>query len=328
MIDYKQIAKDVLILEANELLSSANEIGDEIEKATKLIANTKGKLIVTGVGKSGLVGMKIAATFASTGTSSFFLHPTEAMHGDLGMVGKDDSLLAISYSGESEELTRILPHIKRLNIKLIGMTKSKNSTLGKYSDVLIPINVEKEACPLDAAPTSSTTLTLALGDALAICLMRWRNFQKEDFASFHPGGSLGKRLFVKVSDLSRKENLPIIPQNTPLKEAIVTMSEGRLGSVLLVDEDEKLTAILSDGDLRRALLSDSFSLENSALNYATKNPKVLKDENILASEALALIESYKIQILIIVDENYQPKGVLHIHDLIEAGIKWEMKSLG
>jgi arabinose-5-phosphate isomerase len=151
--------------------------------------------------------------------------------------------------------------------------------------------------------------------------MRWRNFQKEDFASFHPGGSLGKRLFVKVSDLSRKENLPIIPQNTPLKEAIVTMSEGRLGSVLLVDEDEKLTAILSDGDLRRALLSDSFSLENSALNYATKNPKVLKDENILASEALALIESYKIQILIIVDENYQPKGVLHIHDLIEAGIK-------
>ena len=321
MIDYKQIAKDVLILEANELLSSANEIGDEIERATKLIANTKGKLIVTGVGKSGLVGMKIAATFASTGTSSFFLHPTEAMHGDLGMVGKDDSLLAISYSGESEELTRILPHIKRLNIKLIGMTKSKNSTLGKYSDVLIPINVEKEACPLDAAPTSSTTLTLALGDALAICLMRWSNFKKEVFASFHPGGSLGKRLFVKVSDLSRKENLPIIPQNTPLKEAIVTMSEGRLGSVLLVDEDEKLTAILSDGDLRRALLSDSFSLENSALNYATKNPKVLKDENILASEALALIESYKIQILIIVDENYQPKGVLHIHDLIEAGIK-------
>ncbi len=321
MLDYKQIAKDVLVLEAKDLLSSADSIGNEMELAVELIANTKGKLIVTGVGKSGLVGTKIAATFASTGTSSFFLHPTEAMHGDLGMIGKDDTVLAISYSGESEELVRILPHIKRLGIKLIGMTKEADSSLGRYSDVFIPTYVEKEACPLDAAPTCSTTLTLALGDALAICLMKWRNFQKEDFASFHPGGTLGKRLFVKVRDLARTTSLPIIAQNSPLKEAITIMSEGRLGSVLLVDEDGVLTAILSDGDLRRALLESNFSLDDPALTYATKSPKTIDDDTILASDALARIESFRIQILVITDTKGHPKGVLHIHDLVEAGIK-------
>jgi len=321
MQDYKQIAKDVLVLEAMEILSSAEKIGDEISKAVELVANTKGKLIVTGVGKSGLVGAKIAATFASTGTSSFFLHPTEAMHGDLGMIGKEDSILAISYSGESEELVRILPHIKRLGIKLIGMAKEADSSLGRYSDVFLPIHVEKEACPLNAAPTCSTTLTLAIGDALAVCMMKYRNFQKEDFASFHPGGSLGKRLFVKVRDLMRTKNLPIINQNTPLKEAIATMSEGRLGNVLLVDDNEKLVAILSDGDLRRALMDSDFSLEKDALFYATKNPKTLNDATILASDALARIESYKIQLLVVTDSEGKPEGVLHIHDLVEAGIR-------
>lgn len=321
MQDYKQIAKDVLVLEAAEILSSAEKIGDEMTKAVELIANTKGKLIITGVGKSGLVGAKIAATFASTGTSSFFLHPTEAMHGDLGMIGKDDAVLAISYSGESEELVRILPHIKRLGIKLIGMAKESDSSLGRYSDVFLPIYVEKEACPLDAAPTCSTTLTLALGDALAVCMMRCRNFQKEDFASFHPGGSLGKRLFVKVRDLMRTQNLPIISQNAPLKEAIATMSEGRLGNVLLVDSDGRLSAVLSDGDLRRALMESDFSLEKDALFYATKNPKALKDSTILASDALVRIESYKIQLLVITDDEGKPEGVLHIHDLVEAGIR-------
>jgi arabinose-5-phosphate isomerase len=321
MQDYKQIAKNVLVLEANEILTSAEKIGQEIELAVELIANTKGKLIVTGVGKSGLVGAKIAATFASTGTSSFFLHPTEAMHGDLGMIGKDDSVLAISYSGESEELVRILPHIKRLGIKLIGMAKDKESSLGSYSDVFIPIHVQKEACPLGAAPTSSTTLTLALGDALAVCMMKWRNFKKEDFASFHPGGSLGKRLFVKVRDLMRTDNLPIIQENASLKEAITAMSEGRLGNVLLVDKSGKLTALLSDGDLRRALMEEDFSLHKEAKLYATKNPKSLDDDTILASDALARIETYKIQLLVITDKDGHPKGVLHIHDLVEAGIK-------
>ncbi|KFL33249.1 MULTISPECIES: KpsF/GutQ family sugar-phosphate isomerase [unclassified Sulfurospirillum] len=321
MQDFKAIAKEVLELEAKELLSAAEMIGKEMSEATNLIANIKGKLIVTGVGKSGLIGAKIAATLASTGTSSFFLHPTEAMHGDLGMVGKDDAVLAISYSGESEELIKILPHIKRFEIPLIGMARSCDSSLGRYSDIFIPLHVEKEACPLDAAPTCSTTLTLALGDALAVCLMKKKNFQKEDFASFHPGGSLGKRLFVKVKDLMLIEDLPIAHETTRLKDAIITMSEGRLGNVLITDKDNKLLAILSDGDLRRALMRDDFNMDATAYEYASKNPKKLDDETLLASEALAFIEQHKIQLLAITDTDGVLKGVLHIHHLVEAGIK-------
>lgn len=320
-MDYKKIAKEVLQLEAKELLNSADSLGDEIEAAVALVATCKGKLIVSGVGKSGLIGAKIAATLASTGTSSFFLHPTEAMHGDLGMIGKDDALLAISYSGESEELIKILPHIKRFEIPLIGMARDKKSSLGKYSDVFLSISIEKEACPLAVAPTSSTTLTLALGDALAVCLMKKKNFQKEDFASFHPGGSLGKQLFVKVGDLMRKNSLPIANEDITLKEAVVSMSEGRLGNILIVDQQDRLIGLLSDGDLRRALLQEGFSLDKKALEYACTSPKLLNDESMLASDALALIEEYKIQMLVITDDDKKPKGVLHIHDLVEAGIK-------
>ncbi|QIR76091.1 KpsF/GutQ family sugar-phosphate isomerase [Sulfurospirillum diekertiae] len=321
MEDFKAIAKEVLELEAKELLNAAGMIGNEIGVATNLIANIKGKLIVTGVGKSGLIGAKIAATLASTGTSSFFLHPTEAMHGDLGMVGKDDAVLAISYSGESEELIKILPHIKRFDIPLIGMARSRESSLGHYSDVFLPLYIEKEACPLDAAPTCSTTLTLALGDALAVCLMKKKNFQKEDFASFHPGGSLGKRLFIKVKDLMLTKELPIIHETTKLKEAILKMSEGRLGNVLITDQNNHLIAILSDGDLRRALMRDDFSMDATAYEYATKSPKKLDDETLLASDALTFIEKYKIQLVAITDKVGVLKGVLHIHDLVEAGIK-------
>ena len=321
MHDFKAIAKEVLELEAKELLNAAALIGDEMQEATELFANIKGKLIITGVGKSGLIGAKIAATLASTGTSSFFLHPTEALHGDLGMIGKEDAVLAISYSGESEELIKILPHIKRFDIPLIGMAKTKNSSLGRYSDIFLPLHVEKEACPLDAAPTCSTTLTLALGDALAVCLMKKRNFQKEDFASFHPGGSLGKRLFVKVKDLMQTDNLPIVTKETKLKEAIVKMSEGRLGNVLITDNQGVLLAILSDGDLRRALMTEGFSMEKAAYEYATKNPKKLDDATLLASDALALIETYKIQLLAITSKEGIVEGVLHIHNVVEAGIK-------
>jgi arabinose-5-phosphate isomerase len=321
MHDFKAIAKEVLELEAKELLNAASLIGNEMAEATELVAGIKGKLIITGVGKSGLIGAKIAATLASTGTSSFFLHPTEALHGDLGMMGKEDAVLAISYSGESEELIKILPHIKRFDIPLIGMAKTKNSSLGKYSDIFLPLHVEKEACPLDAAPTCSTTLTLALGDALAVCLMKKKNFQKEDFASFHPGGSLGKRLFVKVKDLMQTDNLPIVSESTKLKEAIVKMSEGRLGNVLITDKNQTLLAVLSDGDLRRALMREDFSMDAVAFEYATKNPKKLNDATLLASDALALIETYKIQLLAITDKVGKLEGVLHIHDLVEAGIK-------
>ncbi len=273
-MDFNKIAKEVLDTEANELkIASENISSFDLEKLLELIVSCKGKLIVTGVGKSGLVGAKIAATLASTGTSSFFLHPTEAMHGDLGMIGKGDIVLGISYSGESEELIQLLPHLKRFDIPLIAMAKNAESTLGKYSDFFINISVTKEACPLDTAPTSSTTLTMAMGDVLAVCLMRKRNFQKEDFASFHPGGSLGKKLFIKVDDLLRRDNLPIVSRGTKLKDAIVSMSEGRLGSVLIVDEEEKLSSVLSDGDLRRALMKDDFTMDCEVESIATKNTK-------------------------------------------------------
>ncbi len=320
-MNFRDITKDVLLTEAKELELAANNVSDAMEKAVELIVNCKGKLIITGVGKSGLVGSKIAATMASTGTSSFFLHPTEAMHGDLGMIGKDDIVLAISYSGESEELIQILPHLKRFDIPLISMASNENSNLANYSDIFINITVTKEACPLNVAPTSSTTLTMALGDALAVCLMYKREFKKEDFASFHPGGSLGKKLFVKVSDLMKKDNLPIVSRETSLKDAIVVMSEGRLGNVIITDEENKVLAVLSDGDLRRALMKDDFSMDCLALDIATKNPKQINNSNLLASDALEIIENYKIQLLLLTDEDGKLNGVIHIHDLIEAGIK-------
>ena len=319
MIDTIKIAANVLRTEANELTRNAEILDGEFEKAVEVLYKTKGKVVVTGVGKSGHVGAKIAATLASTGTPSFFMHPTEAMHGDLGMIGKDDTLLAISFSGESEELTKILPHVQRFGVPIVAMAKDKFSTLGKFSDAFVKLDVSKEACPLDAAPTSSTTLTLALGDALAVCLMEKRGFKKEDFANFHPGGSLGKRLFLKVKDVMRSENLPIVRWNASLKQAIDTMTHGKLGTVLIVDKDGVLDAILSDGDLRRALMREDFDLNDAAIKYATLKPKELNDKEMLAIDALALIERYKIQLLAVV-ENGVPVGVLHIHDLANLGL--------
>ena len=319
MSDIIKIAANVLKTEANELTRNAEILDGEFEKAVEILYQTKGKVVVTGVGKSGHVGAKIAATLASTGTPSFFMHPTEAMHGDLGMIGKDDTMLAISFSGESEELTKILPHVQRFGVPIVAMARDKFSTLGKFSDAFVKLDVSKEACPLDAAPTSSTTLTLALGDALAVCLMEKRGFKKEDFANFHPGGSLGKRLFLKVKDVMRSENLPIVRWNASLKQAIDTMTHGKLGTVLIVDKDGVLDAILSDGDLRRALMREDFDLNDAAIKYATLKPKELNDKEMLAIDALALIERYKIQLLAVV-ENGVPVGVLHIHDLANLGL--------
>ncbi|WP_314704050.1 KpsF/GutQ family sugar-phosphate isomerase [Campylobacter rectus] len=319
MSDTIKIAANVLKTEANELTRNAEILDGEFEKAVEVLYKTKGKVVVTGVGKSGHVGAKIAATLASTGTPSFFMHPTEAMHGDLGMIGKDDTLLAISFSGESEELTKILPHVQRFGVPIVAIARDKFSTLGKFSDAFVKLDVSKEACPLDAAPTSSTTLTLALGDALAVCLMEKRGFKKEDFANFHPGGSLGKRLFLKVKDVMRSENLPIVRWNASLKQAIDTMTHGKLGTVLIVDKDGVLDAILSDGDLRRALMREDFDLNDAAIKYATLKPKELNDKEMLAIDALALIERHKIQLLAVV-ENGVPVGVLHIHDLANLGL--------
>jgi arabinose-5-phosphate isomerase len=317
----QEIAKEVLDTEAKALIDAKARIDEAFERAVEIIYATKGKCIVTGGGKSGRIGAKIAATLASTGTPSFFIHPTEALHGDLGMIGPEDSVLAISYSGESEELIKILPHIKRFDIPLVAMTGEASSTLAAYGDVFLSIAVEKEACPLGAAPTASTTLTLALGDALAVALMKKRGFRAEDFASFHPGGSLGKRLFVKIEDLMRTDRLPVIGTETPLKEAVVVMSEGRLGNVLILDEERRLTGVLSDGDVRRALMQKDFSLETPAVRDAHLSPKTCDNPGMLAAEALEFIETHKIQMLPIVDDGGRVKGVLHLHDLVEAGIK-------
>lgn len=318
--NYIPLAEEVLRIEADTLFKAAEALDESINHAVELILDIQGKLVVTGVGKSGLIGAKIAATLASTGTPSFFLHPTEALHGDLGMIGKTDAVLAISYSGESDELSSILPHIKRFDIPLIGLTRSVNSTLGRYSDVHLPIRIEREACPLGVAPTSSTTLSMAVGDALAICLMHARNFQKEDFASFHPGGALGRQLFIKVGDLMRTEHLPTVPAATPLKDAVVAMSEGRLGAVLLEDETNALCGLLTDGDLRRALLMQDFDIHAPASLYATPHPRTIREAAMLASDALVLMEENKIQLLVVTDDDNHILGVLHLHDLVEKGI--------
>ncbi|UFH59242.1 KpsF/GutQ family sugar-phosphate isomerase [Sulfurovum mangrovi] len=320
-MDLIKIAQETFHIEADALIKASQRLDHHFLDAVELIYNTKGKLIITGVGKSGLVGAKMAATFASTGTSSFFLHPTEALHGDLGMISQGDALLAISNSGESEELTKILPHIKRFDIPLIGLTGNPDSSLGRYSDVFLDISVEKEACPLGVAPTTSTTLTMAIGDALAVALMSKRGFRHEDFASFHPGGSLGKRLFVKIKDLMRTENLPVIHEDTSLKEAVVAMSEGKMGTVLIVDKEGVFKALLSDGDLRRALMKKDFDLNYPAITYATLHPTSYQDTELLASDALEIIETKRIQLLPITDNAQKIIGVLHIHDLVNAGIK-------
>jgi len=317
-------AKKTLQIEADALLSSKDRVSEGFDKAVELVLNLSGKLIVIGVGKSGHIGSKIAATLASTGTPSFFLHPAEAMHGDLGMISSGDGVLAISYSGESEELTNLLPHIKNFNIPIIGMSRSYDSTLGKFSDAHIDISVSKEACPLGIAPTSSTTLTLALGDALAVALMELRGFKREDFAKFHPAGALGKKLYLKAEHfLINRDNLPIVELTTPLKDAIIPMSEGRLGNIV-IEERGKVVGILSDGDLRRALLRDDFDFNAPIEQFMTKEPFSIDEPSILAVDALKIIESKRIQLLLVV-KNQELIGAIHIHDLIEAGIESENK---
>ncbi len=316
-----EFAKETLEVEAEALFAAKERIGEGFNRAVEIILGLRGKLVVVGVGKSGHIGSKIAATLASTGTPSFFLHPAEAMHGDLGMLSDGDGVLAISYSGTSEELTKLLPHIKNFQIPIIGMSKSSNSQLGKYCDTHIDISVAKEACPLGIAPTSSTTLTLALGDALAVALMKVRGFQKEDFAKFHPAGSLGRRLYLKAEHfLIDKEALPTVSAKTPLKDAIVVMTEGKLGN-LLIEKNGKLQGIFSDGDLRRSLLREDFNFNAPVADFMTKNPYTISDPAILAVDALEIIESKRIQLLIVANRKKEIIGAIHIHDLIAAGVE-------
>ena len=316
--DFSAIFMQTLHDEGQALTTYNGDLSD-LDSIIKVILNMKGKLVLIGVGKSGLIAQKIAATLSSTGTPSIFLHPTEAMHGDLGTLQAKDCVLAISYSGESEEIIAILPHIKRMNLPIITMSKSRKSRMSMLGDFFIPIIIEREACPIQTAPTTSTTLTLALGDALAVCLMKARNFSKSDFASFHPGGSLGRELFVKVVDIMQTKDLPLLDTTMSLRDAISIMTNGRLGNAFFVDSAKRLIGVLSDGDLRRAMFDRDFSLQTNAFTYATKNPKVLYDSNTLAFEALQIIEDSKIQILPILTNDRVLEGVIHVHDLISAG---------
>lgn len=319
-VDLTDTAKKVLDIEANAILKSKENLDtEEFNKAIDFIYNCKGRVIVTGMGKSGHIGKKIAATLSSTGTPSYFLHPAESTHGDSGLVTKQDIIIAISYSGETQELLNLMPLIKRFGIPLISMTSNRESTLGKNADVFINISVEKEACKIVKAPTASTTNTLALGDALAICLMEKRGFTEEDFLIFHPSGALGKGLIYRVSDLMKTENLPVADENSMFTDVIEIISEHKLGLALIVNHNNELTGILTDGDIRRNLIKYGNVANLKVTDAMTKSPKTVKASS-YAAEALHIMEKYSITALPIVNKDKKPAGILHIHDLLRAGI--------
>lgn len=313
-------AKGVLEIEANSIKRLISQLDEsEFNKAIDLMYNCKGRIIVSGMGKSGLVGKKIAATLSSTGTPAYFLHPAESTHGDSGVITRDDIVIAISNSGETQELLNLLPLIKRFNLPLIAMTGKLNSTLGIAAEVKLDISVEKEACPLNKAPTASTTATLAMGDAIAICLLEKRGFTEEDFLVFHPSGALGKSRLFKVCDLMRNTNLPIASEDASFLETLEIVSTHKLGLALITNKNGELTGILTDGDIRRTLLKHKNVETLKVSDSMTKSPKTVK-QNSYAAGALHTMEKYSITALPIVDENMMPLGILHIHDLLKAGV--------
>ncbi|ELP2592608.1 KpsF/GutQ family sugar-phosphate isomerase [Campylobacter jejuni] len=306
-----EIAKEVFEKEAQAILDLAKNLDENFNQAVNLMLNTKGRCIVSGMGKSGHIGAKIAATLASTGTPSFFIHPGEALHGDLGMLTPEDVLITISNSGETEEILKIIPAIKKRKIPLIVMCGKKNSTLVKQSDIFLNIAVEKEACPLQLAPMSSTTATLVMGDALAAALMKVRNFKPDDFALFHPGGSLGRKLLTKVKDLMVSSNLPIVHPDTEFNDLVDVMTSGKLG-LCVVLENEKLVGIITDGDLRRALkTSDKPRFDFRAKEIMSINPKVV-DADAMASEAEEIMLKHKIK-EIIVGKEEKVVGIIQLY---------------
>lgn len=309
----KDTAKKVFDIEIESLKEVANSIGDDFTAAVDAILESKGKLIVAGVGKSGLIGRKIAATLASTGTPSFFLHPGEAFHGDLGMVEHDDLVILISYSGETDEVLKIIPFLKWNNNKIISITGDPNSTIAKNSDYHLNVCITREACPLELAPTSSTTVTLVMGDALAIALMEARQFQHEDFARFHPGGSLGRKLLVKVKDLMRKDNLPIIDKNASFTEMLLCMSEGKLGMVIVGTAD-RVEGIVTDGDLRRALLRNPDTKQLHVDDMMTINPVIVEPEEYIHQAEQLMIERKIATILVGSAQNRTVTGVYQIYN--------------
>lgn len=318
--DYLSSALRTIRLEAEAVNALSERIDANFTRACALIMACSGRVIVTGMGKSGHIGKKIAATLASTGTPAFFVHPGEASHGDLGMITRSDIVLAISYSGTSSEIVTLLPLLKRAGIKIISMTANAQSTLGEVAEVNLDISVVHEACPLDLAPTSSTTATLVMGDALAIALLEARGFTAEDFAFSHPGGALGRKLLLRLSDVMHTGgDIPRVSPETPLLDALMVMSEKGFGMTTVMNSDNELLGIFTDGDLRRSI--DRGVDVRSAKTYELMNttPKILR-ENMLAAEALAVMEEAKINVLLVSNEQKQLVGVVKINDLLRAGI--------
>ena len=321
-IDHDRIleqGKKVLKKEASVILEVEAQLGEEFVRAVDIIYHCLGRVVTTGMGKSGLICKKIAATFSSTGTPSFFLHPADALHGDLGMLVKKDVVVAVSNSGESEEIKQLLPFIERFDLKLISITGDTHSTLAKFSDVVLHANVEEEACPLNLAPTASTTVALALGDALAMALVQKRGFKVENFAQFHPGGKLGKGL-LKVKDLMHTgSRIPIVKETQSMKEAIYEITGKRLGMTCVVNKKGRITGIVTDGDLRRLLEKNTNFINKLVKECMTLNPKLI-DADDLAPSAVQIMETKAITSLLIADSNQKPCGVIHLHDLLKAGV--------
>lgn len=316
---YLEQAREVLLLEADCVKRQAELLGEDFVKAIELILQCQGRVIVTGMGKSGLVGRKISATLSSTGTPSFFLHPGEGIHGDLGMVTPSDVVIAISQSGEVDEVLAVLPTIKILGAPIISITGSKNSSLAENSDLSLIVAVEKEACPLGLAPTASTTATLALGDALAVVLLNARNFRPEDFALFHPGGTLGRRLLLTVEKLMHTgDRNPVISENRVIRDALIIMtSHGNHGAAIVVNESGVLTGIVTDGDLRRILNKYEEPLTLPIEQVMTRDPRTISKEK-LAAEAMHIMEDKHITVLPVVDPEGRPAGIIHLHDIIKG----------
>jgi arabinose-5-phosphate isomerase len=311
------IAKKTILSESEAITKLIDYLDENFSKAVEIIFQSKGRLVVTGIGKSAIIGQKMVATFNSTGTPSMFLHAAEAIHGDLGMIQKDDVIICISKSGNSPEIKALIPLLKRDGNPLIGISGNTNSALAKGSDYVLNTTVDMEACPINLAPTNSTTAQLVMGDALAVCLMEMRDFKPEDFAKYHPGGALGKKLLLKVKDLIEHNQKPIVSPDTLIKKVIFEISEKRLG-VTAVIENNQVAGIITDGDIRRMLNErDSFA-DLTAKDIMTKNPKSTTSET-MAIDALQLLEDYSITQLIVIDNN-EYKGVLHLHDILKEGI--------
>lgn len=309
-------AREVLKIEAQGILSLVDRVGPEFEKTVEMILKAKGRVILTGMGKSGLVARKIAATLNSTGTPSLFLHPAEAIHGDLGMVTRDDIVLAISNSGQTAEINAILPILKNIGARIIAFSGNLDSPMAKGCDVLIDVGVEREACPMGLAPTASTTAALAMGDALAVALINRRHFSQDDFRRFHPGGGLGNRLGTKVKDVMlTDDHIPMVSAGSSVQQAIEEINAKKIGATLVIDKDKRLIGIICDGDLRRALLKRKSIHKMRVEDIMSPSPKTV-DENQTAAEALGIMELYSITHLVNVDRGNRVKGIVHLHDLL------------